>query len=155
MAKYAKETTVSVDKSKIEIEAILKRYGATQFMYGWSEEDDQQMIAFKMSNRKIRLLIPMPDPGSFTTTKTGRYRSSKEARQKAYDQALRQCWRAIVLLVKAKLEAVELGISTFESEFLANTMLPSGATIGEWMAPQIEAAYESGVMPLLLPGASC
>lgn len=55
-----------------------------------------------------------------------------------------------------KLEAVAAGITTFEDEFLAHTLLPNGATVGEWAAPQIEAVYADGGrhMPALLPGVS-
>ena len=59
--------------------------------------------------------------------------------------------RALYLIVKAKMEAVEAGISTVEREFLYDIVLPDGRTAGEWLAPQIEAAYNSGDMPALLP----
>lgn len=58
---------------------------------------------------------------------------------------------ALALVVKAKLEAVESGISTFEQEFMAHIVLPNGQTTGQWMIPQIEAAYKTGTMPALLP----
>ncbi len=32
MARYAETTSVPVDRSKAEIEAVLKRYGASEFM---------------------------------------------------------------------------------------------------------------------------
>ena len=41
------------------------------------------------------------------------------ARQETHDQACRQRWRALLLVIKAKLEAVTAGISTVETEFLA------------------------------------
>lgn len=59
--------------------------------------------------------------------------------------------RALYLIVKAKLEAVEAGISTVEREFFYDIVLPDGRTAGEWMAPQIEAAYQTGQMPAMLP----
>ncbi len=62
-----------------------------------------------------------------------------------------QRWRAFNLVVKAKLEAIESGISTLEDEFMAFIQLPSGETVGQWMQPQIEAAYRTGTMPPLLP----
>ena len=52
---------------------------------------------------------------------------------------------------KAKLEAVESGISTVEREFFYDVVLPDGKTIGEWMAPQLETAYQTGTMPPMLP----
>ncbi len=49
--------------------------------------------------------------------------------------------------MKAKLEAVEAGISSFEDEFLSATLLPDGSTVGDWARPQLEAAYTRGLMP--------
>lgn len=54
-------------------------------------------------------------------------------------------------MVKAKLEAIETGISSFDSEFMANIVLPGGGTVGEWMGPQIERAYLTGAVPAMLP----
>ena len=65
---------------------------------------------------------------------------------------MRQRWRALALVIKAKLEAVEADITTLEAEFLAHIALPSGATVGEWVGPQLDAVYGSGEMPALLPG---
>lgn len=70
---------------------------------------------------------------------------------KEWEQACRQKWRALALVVKAKLEAVESGISEFEEEFLAHIVLPDGQTVGRWMQPQIADAYGSGKMPPMLP----
>lgn len=65
--------------------------------------------------------------------------------------ANRQRWRALALVIKAKLEAVETGIVSFEQEFLPHLVLPNGGTVHEWLAPQMEAVYDKGVMPRLLP----
>ncbi len=149
MPKYAEKTTVSEGRSKIEIEQTLTRYGATSFMYGWS--GDICIVAFEMSNRRIKIKLPMPDPNSFGRTPTGRRRTTAQA-QNAHAQATKQRWRALALFIKAKLEAVESGITTFEAEFLDGTMLPSGQTVGEWLKPQIETVYDGGQMPPLLSG---
>ena len=97
--------------------------------------------------------MPLPDPGSdeFTLTPTGRERSGKAA-EDAYEQAVRQRWRALALVIKAKLEAVEAGISTVEREFLDAIMLPDGRTVGDWLGPQLGVVYAQQAMPALLPG---
>jgi hypothetical protein len=74
-----------------------------------------------------------------------------DAALKEWEQAVRQRWRALALVIKAKLEAVESGISEFESEFMANIVLPDGKSVGEWMRPQIAEAYRIGEMPSMLP----
>lgn len=60
--------------------------------------------------------------------------------------------RSLCLCVKAKLEAVESGISSFESEFLAHFVVPGGKTFGEIAIPQLEEARISGKLPQLLLG---
>lgn len=156
MTKYAKETDVSVARSRAEVEETLERYGASGFGYSWQEDDFGRRIVaiqFEIDRRRVLLRLPMPDPDAeeFKRTPTGQKRQF-EAVERAYQQAVRQRWRALNLVVKAKLEAVETGIETVEQAFLANLMLPSGETVGEWVGPQIEEVYRTGQMPSLLPG---
>jgi hypothetical protein len=58
---------------------------------------------------------------------------------------------ALALAIKAKLEAVESGIATFEEEFLAYVVLPDGQSVGQHVLPNIEQAYVTNKMPPLLP----
>lgn len=120
-------------------------------MYGVDET--RALIAFEAHGKRVKFILPMPDRNSdeFLFTPERRLRKTKEAQETAYQQAVRQCWRALVLVIKAKLEAVEIGISEFEEEFLAHIMLPDGSTVGEYMLPQVEQAYRTGVMPPMLP----
>lgn len=148
MPQYAADTSVPVSRSQEEIERTLQRYGAQSFMRGWDQQ--RAVLAFVLEGRQIRFFLPMPDKEDFRLTPGGRSRTA-QSQTEAWEQACRQRWRALALVVKAKLEAVEAGISTFEEEFLANIVLPSGGTVGEWMKPQIVAAYKTGSMPALLP----
>ncbi|MCE9618455.1 MAG: hypothetical protein K8R92_00920 [Planctomycetes bacterium] len=140
--KYASTTSVSCEKSRNEIEQILARYGASTFAYMNSSAGAE--IMFVSSNRKIRLRLPMPDREKFTVTDAGRRRSKPGLVQAAMEQAIRQRWRALALVVKAKLEAVESGVATFEQEFMAYTVLPEGDTVGDRIMPGIEDAYRTG-----------
>ena len=67
-------------------------------------------------------------------------RRSAAAQRSAWEQAWQQRCRALLLIIRAKLKAVESGITTLESEFLANITLPDGGTMGQWLAPLIEEA---------------
>ena len=155
MSRYAERTTVSVERSRNEIEQTLARYGAEQFMYGWSSSG--AVVAFVVTiesgqKRQVRFELPLPsrDERRFQIHSRGR-RTPAQA-EALWEQACRQRWRALSLVIKAKLEAIETGIATFEDEFLAYTMLPSGETVGMWLAPQMDAAYDpdQGVMPSAL-----
>ena len=141
-SRYAARTTVSPEKSRAEIERTLARYGATGF--GYLTEAKRATILFKMPDslkrtRVIRLTLLLPDERRYT--KAG------------YQQEVRQRWRALALVIKAKLEAVASKISTLEVEFMAQTVLPSGQTVSDWLMPQLDAAFERELMPgRLLPG---
>jgi len=147
--RYAEHTSVSVEKSKAEIERILSRYGAEQFISGWDQE--RAYIGFRMQERMVKFMLDLPDKADFAYTPEMKYKRAPEAIMKAWEQACRQRWRALALVIKAKLEAVESGITTFDDEFLAHIMLPDGTTAGEYFKPQIEEAYKTGKMPKLLP----
>lgn len=147
--RYAAKTDVPVDRSRAEIERMLIRYGATAFQYGW--EGDLSAISFKLQDRYVRILMPMPDRAESVRSETGK-RRTLDAAERAYDQAVKVRWRALVLIIKAKLEAVASGITTIEREFLADVVLSNNQTFGQWAAPQLEAIYTTGRMPPLLPG---
>jgi hypothetical protein len=152
VTRYAETTSVSSDKSRAEIERTLARYGAKQFMYGWDET--HAIVGFVIDGRQVRFLLPMPDRNDreFThTPERGLQRTASQA-EATYEQAVRQRWRALALVIKAKLEAVDAGIVTFDEEFGMHVMLPNGRTVGEWVVPQLEQVYASGTMPALLPG---
>lgn len=147
---FAENTSVSVEKSKAEIEKILSRYGATKFMY--ATEETRSVVAFIANGKHVRFLLPLPDSNAeeFRYTPTGRTRKSNTVNEK-YEQEIRRRWRALALSIKGKLEAVESGIMSFEEEFFAHIVLPNGKTVSEEALPMIETAYQNGRMPKLLP----
>lgn len=153
--RYAAKTTVSAESSRSEIERTLGRYGATAFGYGWNREG--AVITFEARGRRVQFEIAMPDRDApeFTTYRRGEWgapqRRTPEAAEKLWEQATRQRWRALALVVKAKLEAVAAGITTFEDEFLAHTLIPGPdgrpVTVATVMQPQVDHAYATGLMP--------
>lgn len=151
MGKYAENTSVSVTKTKAEIEEIIQKYGARQFVSGY--QDNRAAIGFTLKERQIRFIITLPDKSErrFLYTPERGTRRSDEAATREWEQACRQKWRELYLIIKAKLAAVEGGVSCFEDEFMANIVLPDGSLVGDYMRPQIAAAYETGNMPALLP----
>lgn len=129
---YAEYTKVPVEKSKTEIEQVLKRYGADRFMY--FTETGKAIIVFEAKDRRLRFDLPVPAGMS--------EKEQKQARQK---------WRALLLCIKAKLESVASGIESFEEAFLAHVVLPDGMTVHQHTHARIESAYKGGEMTPLLP----
>lgn len=145
---YAENTAVPVERSRAEIEKLLRRHKCTQFVVGGDYEQHQAMVQFRAHNRIVRFLVKLPDPSDkvFNRDRNG-WQLSPSGIQKKVEQAERQRWRALLLVIKAKLESVESNIATFEEEFLAHIVMPNDRVVGDLVAPLIERAYESGAMP--------
>lgn len=156
MARYASNTKVSSEKSRNEIERTLQRYGASGF--GFWIEDDSALVQFQIEKLKIAFKLPMPDRKSEEFTMSShendwqRKPLAAETAHRRWEQSCRQRWRALALVIKAKLEAIDSGISTFEEEFMAHIMLPDGVTVGEKLVPGLTALKKTGDMPKLLVG---
>jgi hypothetical protein len=130
--RYAAQTEVPVDRSRAAIESLLITHGATKYATGWDTGHDT--IQFELFHRVIRFVLPRPD--------------AAKLRKDKYAQADRQRWRALYLVLRAKIEAVEAGIAIFEQEFLAFVVLPSGVTIGDSLVPLLRAGRD---LPALGP----
>lgn len=156
--RYAEGTQVSVEKSKMELDTLLGKHGATQRMIGVDEDQGRAIVLFTLDGRQVRFemrlpslaryLIPdSPPRGWDSWTEERQYQWAR----KQHEQAQRQKWRAILLVTKAKLELVADGMSTVEREFLSDIVLPDGRRVEQLLAPALEQAYLSGEMPPLLP----
>jgi hypothetical protein len=130
---FAEYTKVPVTQTRLELEALLRRYGADQSLFG--SEVGRAVIGFRIKGLQIKIALKLP-----------RGTSAQDAREE------RRMWRALLLVIKAKLEACQSGIAVLEDEFMAYTVMPDGQTLGDWARPQVAAMYESGKMPPLLQG---
>ncbi len=152
MSEFAKATSVSPEKTQAEIQRLLQRYGATAYTSGWS--GDTAFVGFTVRQRTVRFVLRLParTDRQFTRTPTGKGRSAAQALE-AWEQAVRSRWRGLLLVIKAKLEAVASGIAVFEEEFLAYIVLPGqgGRTVGDEVIPQVADHYKGGGPVRLLP----
>lgn len=142
MSTYASKTTVGADKTLSDIRSVLSRYGAEQFAY--MESPHVATVAFVKSGRQIRFTIDLPDRSERQFTHHSRGARTATAAAAAHEQAVRQRWRALLLIIKAKLEAVESGIVTFDQEFAMHMMLPGGVHVGEAVSGAISRSLDSG-----------
>lgn len=148
---YATTTTVPVEKSQAEINRLVSRYGATGF--GSYTESGRAMIVFQVRARRVMFVLDLPDPADrkFQFTPAHKFRLSPEKSRAAWEQACRSRWRALVLIVKAKLEAIEAGVSTFEDEFLPYFALPDGTRLRDKILPRLDECLTAAPLPPLLP----
>ena len=131
---FASATKVPIERSKVEIDLLLQRHGATKRGIQVDDEARKAIVAFALEGRLYRMELPLPDPND--------------------GKANRVRWRAVVLLIKTKLEVIRIGVSTPEREFLADLVLPDGSTahftIDEYMRKLFANGYTA---PLSLPEA--
>jgi hypothetical protein len=147
VSRYAEKTSVSVENSRGEIERTLSGTALPPLP-----------TAGTRSARSLSSITKTARSGSFFPCRTARPESSRIP-QAEVTVALtpmhtrpgsRRAGNGCGLAIKAKLEAVAAGITTFEDEFRAHIVLPDGSTFGLWARPQIAKVYEDNTMPSLL-----
>ena len=149
MSKFAKGTTVSVEKSRAEIETLLKKHGIADV--GIMSYGGVAVVVFRRGAVSYKLTMPALDPTSKQFTHNGWNVLSERQSEAKYQQEERRRWRALGLVLKAKLVAASDGVVTFEQEFLAFALTQDGQTVGERIIPQLETG-SLDVMRLALPG---
>jgi hypothetical protein len=139
--KYAAGTKVEMATTQNEIRRLLEKHGTVEG-FAVAEQGGIAVLSFHMHDRRITFRMPVP-----------RLAPRDSARQaSAAMSESRRMWRALLLCIKAKLEGVASGIESFEDAFLAQTVLPSGETMGEYAARAIPQALQGRPLPPLLPG---
>jgi hypothetical protein len=148
---YAEGTSVTIEKTKAEIETLLRKRGCEKF--GSLEDGPRAIVMFEFKGKAIRFTMPLPrrDEKRFTQAPRQTWKPRPaEAAYRAWEQACREKWRALLLGIRAKFSNVDAGIATFEQEFMGKIVMPDGKTVEEHVLPRIEQAYLSGkAMPLM------
>lgn len=143
--RFAEGTTVAVERTLAEIGATIVKHGGSNFTFSMGSPGATSIVAFKAHDRFVRFSLPMPRPDDRA------FLRGRGSRELAYQAELRRVWRALLLCIRAKLEVVATGITSFEDEFLAHIVVPGGETFGDWARPKLADAYASGVsLPPLL-----
>lgn len=143
---YAEETKVPLEQSIAEIIGMLRKAGAQRLAQ--YEEPERFTVTFELADRLIRFRVPFvleyAGPASH-----GNGRPVDKRRW--IDQRNRQKGRALMLVIKAKLESIESEVETLEEAFLANVVMSDGATLYERVREPIALEYRSGKSIPLLP----
>lgn len=137
MALFAENTTVPVARTRSEIEQLLERHKARQYGTAVDYELLAARVQFRLHDRVVRFVIALPD-------------RRKLGEGVKLERAERQRWRALLLVIRAKLESVENAIETFEQAFLGQIVMPNDQTVADIVVPQIAESYKTGKMPKAL-----
>ena len=141
--RYAEGTQVPIDRSKQEIDRLLRNHGAKTIVIGEEVETSNMFIDFTMRNRKLRFIVRMPAFEEFRYTPKRRHLRNVDQQSDAHQAECRRRARSLLISIKAKFEAVESGVEMFEEAFLAQIVLPEGDRVGDQIIPQIAQQYEA------------
>jgi hypothetical protein len=130
---FAADTKVPVSQTRAEIERLLDKHKASQYGTAIDYDKGSARVQFKLRERVVRFTVTLPD-------------RKKLGDGDRFERANRQRWRALLLVLKAKLESFESGIETFEEVFLAQIVLPDDHTVADFVVPQVKRMYETGKM---------
>jgi len=145
---FAAETEVSQAQSRVEIEHLFSKVGAKRF--GFIHDEDESQIAFEVGERRYRFRVAIPDINHpYVAQQPGGKPRPHHMREVVRERLARIRWRTLALGIKARLAEVEVGVTTMEAAFLAETLLPSGRTVAEETSATIALAYRGREVPLL------
>ena len=144
--KYAENTSVSVGKTRMEIDDLVTRAGARNVVT-MVLGDGRACVMFTMSDRSVKFTMPLPDKSAFAKRIVrGWPKANPPERQlKDWEQACRSGWRALFLTIKAKLISVDSKVETFEEAFMPHIVVAdeNGTMVrfGEMAARTIADSY--------------
>jgi hypothetical protein len=140
---YARGTTVSEEKSRAEIEQTIRRHVGRDAAFSYGTMPGKAAIQFAAYGRQIKFELPLPtkEEGA-EKARDGRApgrRPTPAQIEYWLDQEYRRRWRCMLLIIKAKFEAVEMKMELaegdveksgiFEQEFLACIVGQGGQTL--------------------------
>lgn len=155
--RYASDTSVSVSKSRGEIEKLLRVWGAKQAQWSDDFEGGHSMLRFIWKNDdteyRARFVIDVPTKEEIQRESvhatTGRFLQAK------YDKAMGRRGmsehRELALLLKAIFVAVDCGLITAEQVFLPFLEGNDGLTVSECVLPELPNILKRGGTRNLLP----
>ncbi|MGF3028129.1 hypothetical protein ACQVP2_35740 [Methylobacterium aquaticum] len=142
---YARNTEVPFERSIAEIVGLIRDAGADRI--GQLEERDRFTLHFQLEGRVIQFRVTFPSSAEIEQLK-----GPRQDGRRVEEQWRRQRARALLLVIKAKLESVESGVETFEQAFLSNVLLADGLTVYERIATPIVDEYRTGYLAVLRLG---
>lgn len=122
------------------IEEDFRRFGAESFGVATRAAEVQIVARFVApSQRTIRLTVPLPDPSDERFERGGA----------SLEKATRERWCALKLSVRAKLNEIAVGLSSFDSVWAPDLVADDGRTAREAIVTAITS--NGGKVPTLAP----
>lgn len=158
---YAPDTKVDVAKTRAELERLVISEGGKNFTTSHDSDKGTAMVAFRLAGHMLLFELTLPKVEEYRYKPTKRAYGPKPERTdaervRAWEQACRAKWRALLLSVKAKLVSVAAGVETFEDAFLGSIMVNNEGRAQRFSKIAVKAiaeSYKGNGLPQLIAGA--
>jgi hypothetical protein len=137
----AAKTDVPASRSKVQLEDLLRRYGADGYSVAHNYGDSQVVVQFRVPDApgdSRRVLVKLPiDIRQVHEALYGAPTGTDAQRQRQMEMAERVAWRNLILWVEAQLSAASIGLQTVTEAFYAHAVVgPAGERAIEYL-PQL------------------
>lgn len=156
--RYAAGTPVEAKKTRQEIDDYLRGRGAENVIVTTDDDRHLARAHFRLFGRTIDMRETLPTAATPRMRRKSGWREPDQAEiEKRVEAETRRRWRVLLTRVKMRLDLVfgeedeAEREEAFHYEFQADTALPGGGTVREFMEPQIAEAYATGTPPRALP----
>lgn len=142
---HAEKTDVPFERSISEIVGLLRKAGADRIVQ--IEERACFTLQFDLDGRVMRFRVTF-----LTAAEIEKLCGPRQSADAVDAQWRRQRGRALLLVLKAKLESVASQVESFEQAFLANIVLADDTTVYDRVAAPIALEYQSRTPGQLMLG---
>lgn len=147
---YANQTTVSVSKSRGEIDSLLQKWGARQVVWGDDWEAGQVLLKFVWVHDEAdygaRFILQLATNDEVRSR--SHHATNGQFLQNKFDKLCadrgKSEHRLLLLWLKAYFNAVEAGLVTAEQLFMPFLEGVDGRTVSEMFLPKLHTMLEAG-----------
>lgn len=144
------DTTVAPERSKSEIDAMLRKFGADGVSWSESWKDNRAQIQFVIQEEGKRPILVRLEPPPFLG-KRKTYNPAKGRYEQIDAPNWAQSYRLLKAYLKAKLEAIAYGLRDIEEEFLSDVVVRDQAGRDRRVGEIYQQQLEDGQFTLALP----
>lgn len=130
MTRYAKNTSVPVDRSMNQIRMMLQKENADGVAIAETSDKAAVQFVFEQVPYKFVIKYPIINEDEIKYTNSGKERTLAQ-KYDQIDKEKRRLWRAMCLYIKAALEAHNNGLVDIKRSMMGNLMLQNGQTLYE------------------------
>lgn len=160
MRRFAEDTSVSVGRSRGEIDDLLRKWGCAaiswsdnfeqgwaQLSFAWKRDADLYLAKFRI---KIADEKALREKAQKLARQPRRQRTAEQFYEQIREGIGKQEHRVLCLWIKAALNAVDAGIVPAEAIFLPWLVGRDGRTVGEVALPRLPSLLQGAADSLLL-----